>query len=180
MAKYFNQFPITQYNLSGVNGNTIDVTDIFRRVKIKDKLANNVTLFDKYDVIEGEKPEDVAYKAYGDADYFWVITLVNNIVNRFYDWPLDEYSFQQYVADKYSNPDGIHHYEITQSSGKQTGDGPSDYSHFIECNSTDAGAQAVSNIQYERRLQDQKRQINILSPGYLKVFENEFNKLVVR
>ena len=90
MAKYFNQFPITQYNLSGLNGNTIDVTDIFRRVKIRDKLANNVTLFDKYDVIEGEKPEDVAYKAYGDADYFWVVTLVNNIVNRYYDWPLDE------------------------------------------------------------------------------------------
>ena len=180
MAKYFNQFPITQYNLSGLNGNTIDVTDIFRRVKIRDKLANNVTLFDKYDVIEGEKPEDVAYKAYGDADYFWVVTLVNNIVNRFYDWPLDEYVFQQYVKDKYDNPAGIHHYEKTQSSGPQSGDGPGDYSHKIECNSTELGAVSVSNIQYERRLQDKKRQINILAPGFLKVFEQEFNNLVVR
>ena len=85
-------------------------------------MQDNVTLFDKYDVLEGETPEDVAYKIYGDADYFWVITLVNNIVNRYYDQPLDEYVFQQYVADKYSNQDGIHHYEITQSSGKQTGD----------------------------------------------------------
>ena len=178
MTKYFNEFPRIQYNLSGVNGTTVDVTDIFRRVKIRSKIDDNVTLFDKYDVIEGEKPEDVAYKAYGDADYFWVVTLVNNIVNRYYDWPLDEYNFQQYVADKYANPDGVHHYEITQSSGKQTGDGPADYSHKIEVNSDEPGAQSVSNIEYERRIQDQKRQIKLLSPKYLGAFENEFVNLI--
>ena len=180
MTKYFKQFPLLEYNLSGVNGNSQEVTDIFRRVKVRSKIADNVTLFDKFDVHEGEKPEDVAYKAYGDADYFWVITLVNNIVNRYYDWPLDEYNFQQYVADKYSNPDGIHHYEITQSSGKQTGDGPADYSHKLEVNSDTVGAQSVSNIEYERRLQDQKRQIRILLPAYLGAFEDEFTKLIRR
>jgi hypothetical protein len=105
---------------------------------------------------EGESPETVAFKMYGDTNYFWVVCLMNNIVNRFYDWPLDEYVFQQYVADKYSNPEGIHHYEITQSSGKQTGDGPSDYTHKVECNATEPGAESVSNIEYERRLQDEK------------------------
>ena len=44
--------------------------------------------------------EDIAYKIYGDADYFWVITLVNNVVNRYYDWALDTYNFQQYIDDK--------------------------------------------------------------------------------
>jgi len=180
MTKFFSTFPKIDYNLSGVNGTTIEVTDIFRRVKIRDKLADNVTLFDKYDVEEGEKPEDVAYKIYGDTDYFWVVTLINNIVNRFYDWPLDEYNFQQYVADKYANPDGIHHYEITQSSGKQTGDGPADYSHKLEVNSDTVGAESVSNIEYERRLQDEKRQIKILLPKYLSVFEREFKKLIRR
>ena len=178
MTKYFDQFPIIQYNLTGVNGNTVDVTDIFRRVKARSKIADNVTLFDNYDVAEGEKPEDVAYKVYGEADYFWVVTLVNNIVNRYYDWPLDEYTFQLFVADKYSNPDGIHHYEITQSSGKQTGDGPDDYTHKIEVNSDTAGAQSVSNIEYEQRLQDKKRQIRVLSPQYLSAFEEEFINLI--
>ena len=180
MTQYFSQFPLTNYNLSGVNGNTIEVTDIFRRVKARSKLADNITLFDKYDVQEGESPETVAYKIYGSADYFWVVTLVNNIVNRYYDWPLDEYVFQQYVADKYSNPDGIHHYEITQSSGKQTGDGPDDYSHKLEVNSDTAGAESVSNIEYERREQDKKRQIQILLPTYLPAFEDEFIKLIIR
>ena len=180
MAKFFPSFPKINYNLSGENGNTKVVTDIFRRVKIRSKIAKNVTLFDKYDVQEGEKPEDVAYKVYGEADYFWVVTLVNNVVNRYYDWPLDEYVFQQYVKDKYDNADGIHHYEITQSSGRQTGNGPADYSQLIECNSTEPGAVSVSNIEHERRLQDKKRQIDILSPNYLPVFESEFRKLIRR
>ena len=178
MAKFFPQFPKIQYNLSGVNGNTKTVTDIFRRVKIRSKIADNVSLFDKYDVSEGEKPEDIAYKIYGDTDYFWVVTLVNNIVNRYYDWPLPEFVFQQYLKDKYSNPDGIHHYEVTQSSGKQQGDGPADYSHKLEVNSDHPGAQSVSNREYENRLQDEKRQINILLPKYLGTFEQEFRNLI--
>ena len=176
--RYFNEFPVIDYNLSGVNGNTKEVTDIWRRVKVRSKIANNVTLFDKLDVPEGDKPEDIAYKAYGDADYFWVVCLMNNIVNRYYDWPLDEYNFQRYVEDKYSNPDGIHHYEITQLSGKQTSDGPSDYSHKLEVNSDTAGAQSVSNIEYERRLQDQKRQIQLLRPEFLDEFIEEFKQLI--
>ena len=180
MGKFFSPFPKIDYNLTGVNGNTIEVTDIFRRVKVRSKIANNVALFDKIDIPEGDNPEDIAYKAYGDADYFWVVCLMNNIVNRYYDWPLDEYNFQQFVADKYSNPDGIHHYEITQSSGKQTGDGPDDYTHKLEVNSDTAGAQSVSNIEYEQRLQDKKRQINLLLPAYLGAFEDEFTKLIRR
>ena len=178
MGSFFSQFPKINYNLSGVNGNTNIVTDIFRRVKIRSKIADNVSLLDKYDVAEGEKPEDIAYKIYGDTDYFWVVTLVNNIVNRFYDWPLPEFVFQQYLKDKYSNPDGIHHYEVTQTSGKQTGEGPADYSHKLEVNSTHPGAQSVSNREYENRLQDQKRQINILLPKYLATFEQEFRRLI--
>ena len=176
--RYFNEFPVIDYNLTGVNGNSKKVTDIFRRIKVRSKIANNLSLFDKIDVPEGDNPEDIAYKAYGDADYFWVVCLMNNIVNRYYDWPLDEFNFQQFVADKYSNPDGIHHYEITQSSGKQTGDGPDDYSHKIEVNSDTAGAQSVSNIEHERRLQDKKRKIRLLQPAFLDAFLEEFKLLI--
>ena len=179
MPQYFETFPKRQYDIDN-SGNTKIVTDIFRRVKVRNKISDNVILFDKYDVQEGEKPEDIAYKIYGEADYFWVVTLINNVVNRYYDWPLDEFVFQQYVADKYSNPDGIHHYEVTQSSGKQTGEGPADYTHKLEVNSTHPGAQSVSNREYEQREQDKKRQIRILSPQYLAAFEEEFVKLIRR
>ena len=144
---YFNQFPIVNYNLTGVNSNTKEVTDIWRRVKVRSKIANNVALFDKFDVPEGDSPETVAYKVYGDAEYFWVVCLMNNVVNRFYDWPLDEFNFQQFVKDKYDNPQGIHHYEKLQSSGKQEGDGPADYSHIIECNATEPGAPFIAEVR---------------------------------
>ena len=178
MTKYFHQFPKMLYDMGGKGYDSVLVTDIFRRVKARSKIQKNVTMFDNYDIAEGEKPEDIAYKIYGDTDYFWVITLVNNIVNRYYDWPLEEYVFQQYVADKYDNAEDIHHYERIQDSGPQKGNGPSDYSHMIECNSTDEGAGAVSNIEYERRLQDKKRQIRILLPAYLNAFEEEFVRLI--
>ena len=177
---YFNEFPKIDYNITGIKGNVKEVTDIWRRVKVRSKIANNVALFDNFDVPEGDSPETVAYKVYGDAEYFWIVCLMNNVVNRYYDWPLDEFNFQQFVADKYTNPDAIHHYEITQSSGKQTGDGPSDYSHKIEVNSDYVGAESVSNIEYERRLQDEKRQIKLLSPQYLNSFIDEFRRLIAQ
>tara|TARA_B100000927_G_scaffold271516_1_gene248490 strand:- start:62 stop:598 length:537 start_codon:yes stop_codon:yes gene_type:complete len=176
---YFEQFPKIPYDISGTNDLKL-TPDIFRRVKARSKILNNVVLLDDYDVQEGDSPEAVAFKAYGDAKYFFVVCLVNNIVNRFYDWPLDEYNFQQFVADKYDNPEAIHHYEKTQSSGKQAGNGPADYEHKIEVNSDEAGAEAVSNIQYERREQDKKRTIKMLDPQYLNTFVTEFQKMINR
>lgn len=176
---YFEQFPKIPYDISGTNDLKL-TPDIFRRVKARSKILNNVVLLDDYDVQEGDSPEAVAFKAYGDAKYFFVVCLVNNIVNRFYDWPLDEYNFQQFVADKYDNPEAIHHYEKTQSSGKQAGSGPADYDHKIEVNSDEAGAEAVSNIQYERREQDKKRTIKMLDPQYLNTFVTEFQKMINR
>ena len=110
---YFSKFPKLLYDIKN-DGNYNLVPDIFRRIKVRSKIKDNISLYDKYDVGEGESPETVAFKIYGDTNYFWVVCLMNNIVNRFYDWPLDEYVFQQYVKDKYDNAEAVHHYEITQ------------------------------------------------------------------
>ena len=176
---YFEQFPKIAYDVLGTDDFKL-TPDIFRRVKTRSKILNNVVLLDDYDIQEGDSPETVAFKAYGDAKYFFVVCLVNNIVNRYYDWPLDEYNFQQFVKDKYDNAESIHHYEKIQSSGKQKGDGHSDYSHMVEVNSTELGAGAVSNIEYERRLQDKKRTIKMLEPQYLNAFVTEFKKMINR
>ena len=176
--QYFAEFPKIDYNITGVSGNVKEITDIWRRVKVRSKIADNVALYDQYDVPEGDSPETIAFKVYGSTDYFWVICLLNNVVNRYHDWPLDEFNFQQFVKDKYDNPEAIHHYEKTQLSGRQTGEGPADYSHKIEVNADEAGAEAVSNIQHERRLQDKKRQIRVLQPAFLNTFIDEFRELI--
>ena len=174
---YFNKFPKGNYDLKG-DGKFKLVTDIMRRVKVRSKIVDEASLYDKYDVPSGEKPEDTAFKHFGDAELHWVILLPNNVTDRYYDWPLSFQDFEAFVKDKYANPDGIHHYEVTRSSGKTTGNGPDDYSHKIEVNSDATGAQSVSNREFEQRLQDQKRQINLLNPQFLGLFIQEFEKLI--
>ena len=174
---YFNKFPKGNYDLKG-DGKFKLVTDIMRRVKVRSKIVDEASLYDKYDVPSGEKPEDTAFKHFGDAELHWVILLTNNVTDRYYDWPLSFQDFEAFVKDKYANPDGIHHYEVTRSSGKTTGNGPDDYSHKIEVNSDASGAQSVSNREFEQRLQDRKRSIKLLNPAYLTTFVQEFNNLV--
>ena len=104
--------------------------------------------------------------------------MTNNITDAYYERPMSEQDFETFITDKYTNPDGIHHYEVTQSSGKTSANGPDDYSHKIEVNSDATGAQSVSNREFEQRLQDEKRSINLLNPAYLTTFLEEFNNLV--
>ena len=61
-------------------------------------------MFDTYDVREGETPEMIAHKLYGDAELHWIVCMTNDIVNRFHDWPMNTNQFLSYVRDKYDNP----------------------------------------------------------------------------
>ena len=179
MPQYFETFPKRLYDIDN-SGNDKVVTDIFRRLKVREGIKDNLAIFTSYDVQNGETPESISYKHFGTTDYFWVICLMNDITDRFYDWPLSDSAFEEYVKQKYAEPGGIHHYEKTQLSGDQDGDGPGDYSHKIEVNSTDPDGQSVSNYEYEQRLQDQKRQIKLLDKTYLNQFVEEFERLVQR
>jgi len=174
---YFSYFPKGTYDLKG-DGNEKLVTNLMARVKVRARIMDVASLYDLYDVPEGESPEITSLKHFGSSYYHWVILLTNNITDRFYGWPLNTYDFENYLNQKYTNPGGVHHYEITQSSGKTSGEGPTDYSHKIEVNSDKPGAVAVTNREYEERLQDQKRQIKLLNPMYLPVLLEEFENLL--
>ena len=176
---YFDKFPLIVYDIKGDNKFKV-VPDILRRVKLRSNLQEGAVLFDKYDVKEGENPEDVAFKWFGSADLHWVILLTNNVTDRYYDWPLSQPDFAEFLTDKYGagNEDGVHHYELVKSSGKITSSGPSDYSHRVEVNSDETDAITVTNREYEERLQDQKRQIKLLSKSFLAQFIEEFDILV--
>ena len=176
---YFTRFPMMAYDVKGTSVYKL-VPDILRRVKLRSGIRSGMFLFDNYDVKDGEKPEDVAFKWFGDASLHWVILMTNNITDRYYEWPMTQPQFQEFIEDKYglANIDGIHHYEITQASGPTSGSGPSDYSHLVECNSDEDGAVSVSNRDYEQRLQDKYRQIRLLDRKYLNQFIDEFQRLI--
>ena len=165
------------YDVKG-NDNYKLLPDILRRVKQRNAIASGQFIFDTYDVINGEKPEDIAYKWFGDAQLHWVILMTNNVTDRFYQWPMSQPQFQAFLEDKYDNPDGIHHYEITKSSGNTSSSGPNDYSHLVEVNSDTDNASSISNREYEERLQDKYRSIKLLNQRFLSDFLEEFNKLI--
>ena len=176
---YFQKFPFMAYAVNNDNQYKL-VRNLLKRVKLRANIKSGLFLFDKYDVIEGEKPEDVAFKIYGDAEYHWVILMTNDIKDRYFEWPMSQPQFHQYLEDKYGvgESDSIHHYEISQTSGPTTSSGPEDYSYLVQVNSDEAGATAITNREYEQRIQDQKRQIRILDKRYLTQFVEEFEKLL--
>jgi len=173
---YFSQFPLMAYDMAG-NQQYKLLPNILKRVKLRSGIRSGAFLFDNYDVKDGEKPEDVAFKWFGDAQLHWVILMTNNITDRYYQWPLTQVQFQEHLKDKYGagNEDAVHHYEIAQSSGPTSS---RDYSHMVECNSDEDNPTIVSNRDYEQRKQDEFRQIRLLNKKFLDTFVDEFENLI--
>jgi hypothetical protein len=173
---YFSQFPLMAYDMAG-NQQYKLLPNILKRVKLRSNLRAGSFLFDNYDVKDGERPEDVAYKWFGDAKYHWIILMTNNVTDRYYQWPLSQPQFQEHIADKYGagNEDDVHHYEKTTDSGPTSS---RDNSHLVECNSDDGDPAIISNRQYEQRKQDEYRQIRLLDTRYLNTFVEEFENLI--
>ena len=176
---YFDRFPLMAYRVTDKGSHKL-MPQIIKRIKLRSGIKNGLLLFDKYDVVQGENPEDIATKLYGDPTLHWVILMVNDITDRFYQWPMTQPQFAEFLTDKYGagNEDGVHHYEITQASGRSTSNGPDDYSHKVEVNSDEDDAETITNRVYEERLQNKYRQIRLLEPKYLATFLQEFDRLI--
>ena len=171
---YFSSFPIIPYDSKG-DLQFKDVTNLLRRVGMRTKLKTNTFLYDTYDVKEGETPEMIAHKLYGDPELHWIVLLVNEITDRYHQWPMSGMQFLDYINDKYSNPDGVHHYETTQTSG--------DTKIKIEVeNDVDedayTGLTLITNREYEQNEQDKKRNIRLVDPNFIGQFVDEFEKLM--
>ena len=168
---YFNSMPKIYYDSAGT-GNPKIVTNLMRRVGLRTKVKTNTMLFDTYDVREGETPEILAHKLYGDPELHWIVMLVNNVIDRYHDWPMSTPQFNLYLIDKYVNTDSVHHYEITQTSG--------DRKKTIEVADiiTYPNAFIVTNYEYEQRRQDKLRQIRLLDPQYKDIFVDEYKNLM--
>ena len=169
---YFENFPIIPYDSVG-NGDYKLVTNLLKRVGLRAKVKTNALLFDTYNVQEGQTPEMIADKLYGDPNLHWIVMYVNNITDRYHQWPLTTPQFLAFLNDKYSNPDGLHHYEITQTSGDTT------VTIDIGTDNTEhSGATLITNREFEEKRQDTLRSIRLLDPAYVDQFVEEFENLM--
>ena len=169
---YFENFPLIPYDSVG-NGNFKLATNLLKRVAIRSQVSVNTALYDTYDVKNGETPEMIAHKLYGDAELHWVVLLVNNITDRYQQWPKNQNQFLAYINDKYSNVDATHHYEISQTSGDTT------IKIDIGTDNTDyPTATVITNAEYEEDLEDKKRKIRLIDPAYVGGLVTNFEELM--
>ena len=169
---YFANFPLIVYDSVG-NGDFKIVTNLLKRVALRTKVRTNTLIYDTYDVKEGETPEMIADKLYDDPELHWIVLMVNDITDRYHQWPKNQNQFLSHINDKYSNISGTHHYEINQTSGDTT------IKINIGTDNTDhPTATLITNYEYEQERQDTSRKIRLLSPEYVSDFVEEFKSIM--
>ena len=102
MAEYFRYYPRTIY-AQDIEQDSIDVvTNLVTRFSFEKKFKENTSVFQKYDIRDGDTPESIAYKLYGSSEKHWIVLAMNDIVDPQYDWPLDQITLGNFVNSKYT------------------------------------------------------------------------------
>lgn len=99
--RYFNSLPLLK-NTDNY-GNTYSLRNLLIRTNLIPQLASNPLLFYQYELREGDTPETVANKYYGDSYRYWIVLYGNStILDPQGDWPLTSQQFTVYLTDKYA------------------------------------------------------------------------------
>ena len=198
MSRYFRNLPnfeyISRINERKTNKDFLTVKNLFRRPIIREDLFTNFMSFTKYRIVGDERPDEIAYDVYGESDLDWVVLLSNNIINIRDEWPLSQHDYRNYLIEKYGNDtteiDKIKFYEtkeIKDSKGKVFVPKGMQVDSTFETTFLDSGTNlliTVSPIEgityrtYEERLQEDKRNINLLKPEYLSIVMDDIETLL--
>ena len=166
----------------------VEVKNIFRRVKIRDDLYKNFVVFQKYEIPEGARPDTVAEDLYGTPNLDWVVLTVSGIINVRNEWPLSNRDLYNYCFEKYgdslNNTRFFETTEVKDSNGRLTlPKGKVVDSNFTIPNPTNPSATlnpvvGISNFIYETRLNEEKRNINILREEFLQDFLDDMRQIM--
>lgn len=204
---YFRELPNLEYQSFLSDSNSSDqyllVKNLFRRVKLRDDLQNVFTVFDKYQIPDGSRPELVAQELYGSTQYDWVVIVSAGITRLRDQWPLSDRQVYDYAESIYGNDlNAIHHYETTEVRDSedrlilpagQIVDADFKVSYYNDGtlytnDSTILGSNvdyisnpviSVSNYEYEVRKNNDKRDIYVLKPRYLQQVINDTRKAMI-
>ena len=166
----------------------IEVKNIFRRVKLRDDFFNNFTVFNRYEIPEGLRPDTVSEELYGSAIFDWVVLTTAGILNVRNEWPLSNRDLYKYTNNKYGESlNSTRFFETTEvkdSSGRLIlPKGKVVDSNFTipkpgEPTATLNPVIGISNYEYETRLNDKKRNIFVLREEYLQQFLDDMRTIM--
>ena len=177
---YFRFLPnvdyLSPFSSRQSNDNYIKAKNLFKRIKISDTSFGSPFLFNKYIIKEGERPDNVASKIYGNSNLDWLVILSAGIINQRHEWPLSSQELYEYCLNKYGNDlTAFKHYQTTEvkdSNGRLVlPAGKIVDENFTIPNpdnplSTLNPVEAVTNYEYEYMLNESKRDINLIKPEY--------------
>ena len=189
---YFREIPNLRYpsflQEKGSSFDYVEAKNLFRRTKLRDDLQNNFTLFDKYEIVEGMRPDNVAQELYESDQFDWVVLLVAGITNVRNEWPLSNRDLYYYALDKYGDSLNSNMFfettEVKDDSGRLIlPKGKVVDQNFTipkpgAPNATINPVVGISNFEYETRINDEKRNIFVLRLEYLQEFVNDFRELM--
>lgn len=190
---YFRELPDIEYQSQLPTRNSslnyVRVKNLFRRVKLRDDLQNVFTLFNKYQIKDGERPDTIAENLYGSSDLDWVVLLSANIINVRDSWPLSDRDLYNFVEEKYGL-EVMYQIKYYQTTEVRTQNGnlilpagkivdpnftiPNPDNPFITLNPV----MGVSYYDYEIDKNNKKRTIYILRPEYLQQYINDIRSIM--
>ena len=193
---FFREFPNLIYpsymsdRFSSLN--TIEVKNIFRRIKLRDDLKNNFTLFNYYQIPMGYRPDMVADEEYGSPELDWVVIITAGIINVRNEWPLSDKEIYDFALEKYgTNLNNVKYYEtkeIKNADGRiilpkgKVVDEDFVFTYYDGGRQSVSGTNVrtgISNYSHETRINDNKRFIFVLKEEFLQEFLNDFRDIMV-
>jgi hypothetical protein len=196
--QYFDTLP--KIIKTDANRNSVILTDLMARCSIIPAILKNPMVYYDYDVQDGDTPEIVAYKYYGNSYRYWIVLFANQIIDPQWDWPLSTNNFNAYIENKYQafNPyNTVHHYEkvitqydfatqttttkkiiIDENTYNMLSDSTNTYTLVTGSVTIAITKEAVSYYDYELNLNESKRNIKILNSLYVNQLEQQFKELM--
>ena len=198
MASYFRQVPDFDYVNRDSDGKGIGdyqiVKNLFKRVKIREDILQNLSYFTQYKIVGDSRPDNVAFEIYGDETFDWLVLLSNNIMNVQTEWPMTQAAFNDFLIKKYGDiakANNTHHYE-TREMKNDRGEivvpkgltVPQNYKveyfdsrrkqYVIRTNEVDE----VTNYIYEVRKEEAKRNIYLIKAKYIELVLDDVQRLM--
>ena len=186
---YFSKFPNIDYAFK-INkaGRAVgcEIKDYFHLMKVRDDLYKYDTLYDNYYIKNAQRPDEISYELYDDEQFYWIILQINDITDYWNQWPLHDNELEDFILRKYGSEeqaDAVRYYEtVAQYDADDNVIYPggirvdADFRYPENLGISQQGPDEVTNRQHEWRLNDQKREIQVIQPKHISDFVRDYER----
>lgn len=171
---YFKKFPLTRYEVAGKES---VVRDILRRATFLSEQLPYTNILTPYLIEDGDTPQSLAMSLYGATTFHWIVLMFNEIHNPYFDWPISPVDLEKLCIDRYG--DAMYMTRHQEKNNVVVGEVKVFNKNVPWVPPAPVGESvAISFFDYEERLNDSRRSINLLRPELLGEFVAQFEAAI--